>query len=305
MATFPVLERLPGGYFLEESPRGVMAVHGSVATALHGVGFGPESDGHLRLSQLSGRRPLFELDTPGETFLLRRFSHGGLLRWATGSRFLDAQRPFRELILSDELQRIGVATPTIVAARARRRAGAGWTLDLLVRRVDDALDLRQVLDLVRSGALPRRTLAGLARAAGDVLRRLHGAGFLHRDLQPANLLVQREGLGSEQPTLWVLDLDRSDFRRGLNDSERRRNLRRLLRRILRDDQERGTSLSRTDYVRFMSFYDPEGQRWKGDWRAIVADQQRGSRVHGTGWALERTFARRDGETPGPSDSGRA
>ncbi|MDP6370249.1 MAG: lipopolysaccharide kinase InaA family protein [Planctomycetota bacterium] len=293
MATFPVLEQLPGGYFLEESPRGVMAVHGSVATALHRVGFGPESDGHLRLSQLAGRRPLFELDTPDETFLLRRFSHGGLLRWATGSRFLDAQRPFRELILSDELQRIGVATPTIVAARARRRAGAGWTLDLLVRRVEDAVDLRQVLDEVRAGVLPRRALAGLVRAAGDLLRRLHGAGFMHRDLQPANLLVTRADLESTQPTLWVLDLDRSEFRPSLAEGERRRNLRRLLRRILRDDQERGPSLARTDYARFMGAYDPEREGWKADWRAIVADQRRGHGMHGAGWALERAFGRKN------------
>jgi hypothetical protein len=302
MATFPVLEQLPGGYFLEESPRGVMAVHGSVARALHGVGFGPETDGPLRLSPLTGRRPLYELDTPGETFLLRRFSHGGLLRWATGSRFFDPQRPFRELILSDELQRIGVATPMIVAARARNRPGVGWMLDLLVRRVEDAVDLRRVLDEVRSGSLPGTVLSGLARSAGEILRRLHGAGFLHGDLQPANLLVQREEIGTPQPTIWVLDLDRSDFRRGLTDGERRRNLRRLLRRILRDDQERGRSLSCTDYVRFLRAYDPDGGRWKGDWRAIVGDHRRSRRVHGTGWILERAFARRGAGTTGSRGS---
>ena len=51
--TQPILDDLPSGYFVDESPRGVLALHVDVAQALHGVGYGPEHDGQLRLADIS------------------------------------------------------------------------------------------------------------------------------------------------------------------------------------------------------------------------------------------------------------
>ena len=90
---------------------GVLALHTDVARELHAAGYGPEHDGDLRQSDLEGRRPLYFLGGAEANLVLRRFSHGGLLRWLTGARYLDPERPFRELMLVDSLLRAGVRTP--------------------------------------------------------------------------------------------------------------------------------------------------------------------------------------------------
>ena len=99
MALSDLLVSLPDGYFVEEAPHGVLAVHADVARSLHEAGYGPESDCALERAELVGRAPLFEVRLGEARYLVRRFRHGGLLRRLTGRRFLDAERPFRELVL--------------------------------------------------------------------------------------------------------------------------------------------------------------------------------------------------------------
>ena len=87
-----VLRELPGEYQVEQHPRGVLAVRRDCAAALRESGFGVDSDGELRESDLRGRRALAELDVGGRRCVVRSFSHGGLLRWLTGARYLDPER---------------------------------------------------------------------------------------------------------------------------------------------------------------------------------------------------------------------
>lgn len=288
--TLPILAELPAGYFVEETPGGVLAVAASSAAALHELGFGPETDGQLEASDLHGRRPLFEFRVGEERLVLRRFHHGGLLRWATGARFFDAERPFRELILADALARSGIATPEVVAARARLARGGGWYLDLVTRRVEGSVDLGKVLDRLERGELPPGVRVALAHALGDLLRRLHGFGLLHADLQPRNLLVREADLAEDAPLLWVIDLDRSAFVGTLSDDERRANLRRLYRSIARRSGGQPGSLRPVDYARFFKSYDPGRTSWKSDWRRILADHARHGPVHFLGQLFERAFS---------------
>lgn len=299
MSTLPILDELPGGYFVEESPRGVLAVHADAARTLHECGYGPESDGALVPSELAGRAPLFELAGSDGGFLVRRFQHGGLLRWATGHRFLDAERPFRELVLSDSLRRVGVRTPLVVAARARS-VGVGWSLDVMTRRVPGTTDLGWVLGSARRGEIPVARVRAILVALGELVRTLHRHGYVHADLQPNNVLVGRGALEGEAPELWLLDLDRSFFVPELSDAERRANLRRLYRHVARREEQHGRFLHRTDYARFFRGYETDRPRWKADWRAVAARHSRGLTLHRLGWLLERAFARRrhDGRADG-------
>lgn len=288
---FSVLQELPDGYFVEESPRGILVLHADIAQTLHEAGFGPESDGALGPSELIGRKPLFEIQAGGESFVLRRFSHGGLVRWFTRDRFLDAERPFRELILSDSLRRVGIATPQVVAARARMRRVGGWQLEVMTRRLDRTVDLGMVLAMCQRGGVGREVRARLLFAVGDFVRRLHAHGCLHADLSPNNLLVSEEALDGARPEIWVIDLDGSHLTTRLTERERRANLRRLYRHVSRRETERGHSLTATDYARFFRGYDPDRRRWKADWTAILARHTLGKGLHGAGWALERRFSR--------------
>jgi len=290
--TLPILAELPAGYFVEEAPGGVLAVEAGSAAALHSLGFGPETDGQLEASDLHGRRPLFEFRMGDERLVLRRFHHGGLLRWATGARFLDAERPFRELILADALAKSGIATPEVIAARARFAKGGGWYLDLVTRRVENSVDLGLVLERLGRGELPDQVRRSLAHALGALLRRLHGFGLLHADLQPRNLLVSEADLveAVTEPLLWVIDLDRSAFVGSLSDEERRANLRRLFRSVERRGKDKATLLRPVDYARFFSSYDPGRKTWKGDWRRIAADHARHGPAHFIGQLFERSFS---------------
>ena len=285
-ASLPVLDDLPSGYFVDESPRGILALHVDVARTLHEVGFGPERDGDLQLSDLSGRRPLFQLDSEGERYLIRRFSHGGLARWITGNQFRDPERPFRELILSDFLRRAGILTPQVVAARARMAWGGGWHLDLVSRRVAGTTDLGFVMGLHRMGELDLAIVRRLLRATGQLVRRLHRHGCLHADLTPTNLLVEREALEGAEADLWVIDLDRSRLVENVTAGERLSNLRRLYRYVARREQRFGSSLTRRDYMRFLKAYESDRERRKKIWRAVSVAHKRRSAFHTLGWFFE-------------------
>jgi len=290
--TLPVLDQLPSGYFVDESPRGVLVLHADFARALHEAGYGPEHDGSLRRSDLSGRRPLYELEAGGERLVVRRFSHGGLMRWITGQRFLDPERPFRELVLSTTLRQAGIATPQVVAARARPAWGGGWYLDLVSRRVEGAIDLGYLLGLARAGRLDFRVLRSLLAATGQVVRQLHRHGCLHADLTPTNLLATEDVLEGADPKLWVIDLDRSVIRGKLTAAERLQNLRRLFRYVARREARHGRALQRTDYMRFLLAYEPDRARRKVVLREVLAAHRRSSPLHSLGWLAEAWFGRR-------------
>lgn len=292
MASLPVLSELPAGYFREESPGGILVMHADVTEALHEAGFGPESDGELLPSELHGRKPLLEIALGKTRFVVRRFSHGGLMRWITGERFLDAERPFRELILSDSLRRLGIGTPQVVAARARTAPPIGWRLEVMTNRIEDSIDLGYLLTMAQRGELDLGLKRNLLRMTGALVRRMHAHGYLHADLQPANLIVNESCLRGEEIQIFVLDLDGSVFHSMLSDGQRRSVLRRLFRHVDRRAKLHGQAISVTDQVRFFRAYDTEGSRWRADWRAIRRAHSWSQWRHSIGWFFENLFGGR-------------
>jgi 3-deoxy-D-manno-octulosonic acid kinase len=270
----PILSRLPADFAVREGTDGVLVARADLADAFERAGFGPDGRFDLPASTMSGRRPLGELELGSTSYLVRRFVHGGLLRWLTGSRYLDAERPFRELLVAAELVERGIPTPLVVAARAQRASGGGWRLDVVTPRVWGTMDVGEALERVRRGEVGRRACAALFSAVGALVRRLHDAGLAHADLQPRNVLVNRGALTGTRPELWIVDLDRSFLVPELTDAERQTNLRRLLRAILRRESRGSPFLRPPDFARFLRGYDPERARWKDDWRAIAAARAR-------------------------------
>jgi hypothetical protein len=268
-----------------------MAVWGEADEGLRTTGFGPDSDGAMTLSDAVGRVALGELQAGVETYLVRRFSHGGLLRWLSGARFKDPGRPFEELRLSHALDLAGVRTPRVIAARAQR-VGFWWELALVTSCVDGATDIGRWIAEVRRGARSRVGLARVMGAFGQLVHRLHEVGFRHADLQPNNVLVEEPLPADEEPQLWVLDLDRSVHGAPLDPEARRENLGRLARFIERRERERGACLTRADRMRFLRGYEPERSARFELWRALAAELRSSGR-HGVGWRLERAFGGED------------
>jgi len=290
--SLPILSDLPSGYFVDESPGGILALHVDHARGVHAAGYGPAQDGSLTRSELSGRRPLYELQSDGERLVVRRFSHGGLMRWVTGERYLDPERPFRELVLSDSLRRAGIDTPQVVAARARPAFVGGWYLDLVTRRIEGTTDLGFVMARARAGELDVASKRTLLRATGALVRKLHRHGCLHSDLTPTNLLVETNSLEAGEPRLWVIDLDGSIVRAKPTEGELLKNLRRLYRYVWRREARLGRGLTRTDYLRFLAAYEPDREARRRVARGVLAGHRRSSVLHGLGWFFEALFGRR-------------
>jgi len=288
MSVLPDLPPLPAEYVLAGGERGTCARHRDWLELLERAGYGPESEPATRASTLAGRRPLEELQTARGTLLLRRFTHGGLLRALSGSRFGDPARPFHELALSAALLERGLATPLLVGARARAAPGGGWLLDVLSLRVENARDLESRLEELRRGAPRPADFAALVRDAGAFVRSLHDAGLYHVDLTTKNLLVRADG------RLLVLDLDRSELQAELPANSRERNLRRLLRFVLRREERGARALDARDYLRFLAGYEPRPAQRRQLAHAVFEAHGRHLRWHRIGWGLERLLGLRRG-----------
>ncbi|MEQ1892936.1 MAG: lipopolysaccharide kinase InaA family protein, partial [Planctomycetota bacterium] len=245
----------------------------------------------LAASGLAGREPLGALQLGEQTCVVRRFRHGGLRRALGRELFFDPARPVVELLLASRFGALGLPTPRVLAARAGR-AGPGWHLALVSARAAGE-DAGRVLERWRCGELPRAARRSLCRAAGELVARLHRAGFLHADLHPRNLLVAHDG------TLAALDLDRGSFLPALAERTRQDNLRRLYRSVRRREARGRTFLARGDYLAFLRSYARlAGTDWRVDWRAIVRRDRLFGPLHRLGWRLEGLFGdgpeRRDG-----------
>jgi eukaryotic-like serine/threonine-protein kinase len=68
--------------------------------------------------------------------------------------------------------------------------GSSNGVEFIAMELVEGRTLREVL---ADGALPSRTLFGIAAQTADGLAKAHGAGIVHRDLKPENLMVSRDG----------------------------------------------------------------------------------------------------------------
>lgn len=280
---------LPGNVRVVIGARGVLAVREDWAEALLSAGYGPDDEPRPEVADAVGKRPLGVVRSGAQTLLVRRFQHGGLLRWLTGTCFASPARPFAEWRLQARLEALGIATPAVVAARAARRGLLGWELDLATERVTAALDLGLLLARRRDGQIAQAAWRNLLAATGRFVAELHEAGFEHADLTPRNLLADLDSLESPAPRLWVLDLDGSRFADGpLAGARRAANLARLDRHLLRMQREHGSGLSHCDRWRFLRAYAPERPTRLRLARGL---RRRGAGLHALGWLLERRWGR--------------
>ena len=296
----PILTELPQGYTVWSEARAVAAIADEYVTPLAALGVTASADGAVQQSDLHGRQALFEYRLGERSVVVRRFNHGGLFRWATGKRFRDPARQFRELIVSEALRAAGFLTPKVVGARARLASGGGWYLELLTERVKGVDDLGVVLERARRAELSFAERRGVTRALARLLARLHSFGLAHADLQPRNLLVPIDNLADDSLRLWVIDLDRSKLRESLSEEQRLSNMRRLFRSVERRsrnalanvDSETAGFVGRSDYARFLRTYQKAcgAHDWRADWRAIQSAHARRSLAHRVGQALERRFS---------------
>ena len=200
----------------------------------------PDQPGATRLKAAGRTADIWRLTLPdGRGLVLKRHKRTGRQgpgRGFLGTRSLAAFRKGHALLAR------GISTARPVAAVDLRHRGAvkdtllatepvaGVPLSEWLRRDPPALERRQ-----------------LARALAQMIRRLHDAGFSHRDLKAPNILVAPRGSCGPRPVL--VDLD--GVRKGLGVSAVRRG--KDLMRLSVSLDEWGVA-RRTDRLRFLRAY---------------------------------------------------
>jgi 3-deoxy-D-manno-octulosonic acid kinase len=177
----------------------------------------------------TGRGAAYRIVLPGGLrAVVRLYRRGGLVARLVRETYLGLRpRPLRELAVTAEARRRGVAAAEVLAARVAGRLvyrGA-----LVTAEVPAAATLYEAFRAAPDAAARR----ALASAAGRAVAVLHHAGVFHADLNLTNILVRP---GPSGPDVALLDFDRARLRgRPLASRARRRNLRRLRRSLAKLD----------------------------------------------------------------------
>jgi len=193
-----------------------------------------------------GRGGAFRLTLPGGLrAVLRRYRRGGAVARLVRETYLGlVARPFRELAVTTEARRRGVAAPEVLAARVAGRLA--YRGAIVTAEVPGAVTLLEALRHADDGAR-RRTLAA---GAGRVVADMHRAGVWHGDLNLTNLLASAGDPGD----LTILDFDRARLARGpLAPRARLRNLARLARSLRKLDPD-GRLAAPEDIAAFHAAY---------------------------------------------------
>jgi hypothetical protein len=169
----------------------------------------------------------------GLELVARRSTRGGMVRHFLSATFLGTDpRPFRELRVTAEARRRGVAVAEPVGAMAAwigpgiyrgfflTRAIAGMTLWEFMRTDDDPAVREHVVMQARAAIVT-----------------MHDRGVLHADLNLHNLMVTQAG---ESFVVVILDLDKAQLsEHPVSAQGRRGNAQRLLRSVRKLDPQGG------------------------------------------------------------------
>ena len=175
-----------------------------------------------------GRGAAHRLRLPGGiAAVLRFYRRGGWLARLVRESYVGSMaRPFRELAVTAEARRRGVAAAEVLAARVE-----GWLTyrgAIVTAEVPEAVP---VIEALREATDERRR--ALATAVARVVADMHRAGVFHADLNLTNLVARGVPAG---PDVTILDFDRARVGRApLRARARERNLRRLARSLRKLD----------------------------------------------------------------------
>jgi len=207
-------------------------------------------DGQSEVSGYQGRAALRRIHmSDGANALVRQCCHGGTLRALTQLRFFTwPPRPFRELVVTEELRRRGVPTVEVLAACAIRTLGPIYRGCLVTRELSDSEDLWSAL---QSGLVGRLGWETTLRAVAGSVRAMHREGVFHGDLNLKNILVRPEEKGVAS---YLIDFDKAKLFVGELPAELvKRNLDRLLRSARKLDPH-GNFFSAAAWEEFVNFY---------------------------------------------------
>jgi hypothetical protein len=244
-----------------------------------------------------GRTPTVQLGQ-GRSLVLRRYRHGGLLRWLTGNLLWGPTRALWELEVTARAERSLAPVPHVACVVAWPAAGPLWSALIGTVEVEDGEELLGWMRRTREA--PARI--AIARHVGEATRRLHDAGIEHRDLQLRNILVRRaEEHAPEAPRIVVIDLDGASYHGsgGVPVVRRAQNLGRLARSVIKlglwDD-----AIGPRERAAFLSGYLRRDRSLRRELRSYVPRERIKLRWHQLGYRLKSVPTRPAVAPPRPA-----
>lgn len=196
-------------------------MHADYQTALRSAGldtlagvFAYEAGQRLEKPGLGTRQRIrLELDVQGRPagLYLKRFGRPSWRMWWERLIKLRANSPtaMSDFQSAQRLAQAGVAVPRPVAVGEQRRGLREKRSFVMLEELPDADALERLLprwDEAAQTYILLRDRKNLVIEAADLVRRLHGAGYVHRDLYLSHLFVSRDETGAER--LVLIDLQR-------------------------------------------------------------------------------------------------
>ncbi len=277
---------IPSSFSLTEKGKTYLLLHADYEESLLRQGIkDPETffKTHLLTTKyLNGRTPHPSIPLEGGgRIVIRKYSHGGLLRGFSRDLFLFGARSFKELSLTEEIRASGIRTVQPIGAIHKIIFWPFYRAYLLSLEIPHARNLIQYIH--ENGANPSSEnllhKRKMIRTAGLLLRQFHQKGFYHRDLQLKNLLVVED-------QVFIIDFDRSYRKASLSPAERVKNLLRLHRSA--DKWRRfGLPITRTDSMRFLKAYAGEDRKILKAIRKTLWAYSIGLFFHRIGWGFQK------------------
>ena len=173
-----------------------------------------------------------------------------------GDRHLGVKRFLSELEMGRRAKQQGIAVAETLALAIEGSRGGWKRVEMLTRLVSGARDLEQAL----LDSLDGQPLQRLLRAVADELRRFHGLGFVHGDLNLKNILWHSDPTDPAQAcAVTLIDLDpgsltvwASAFKPLTASPEK--NLLRLFRSYVKGELRGRWQLRAVDLYRFLHCY---------------------------------------------------
>ena len=254
--------RMPKGFSVLRDGGATLIVSDAYRRALleEGVSeFIRRIDSARREGGMRGRGEIGLLQLPprgGARLVVRHYRRGGLFGKLARDLYLGMGRGLRELQLYADAAAGGVPTLKVVALVARKAFSLFYRFDLVSLELTGCLDLAAYYK-GKGRHAPPRARSRILGAAARAVRRMHEGEIDHFDLNMKNILVRRPGEATgapaEESEAYVIDLDNSVKRDGVEERHRIRNLLRLY-RSAQKFRHYGLRIPPRDEVRFAKAY---------------------------------------------------
>ena len=190
-----------------------------------------------------GRGGAWFIDAPFGHSVLRQYLRGGVAARFSRDRYIwrgaNRTRSFAEFRLMRALHALKLPVPRPFAAFYMRE-GMRYRAAILMERLEGVRSLADRAQVAGRGAPWEET--------GRLIARFHRAGVDHADLNAHNILFDATGQG------WLIDFDRG-VQRIPATRWRERNLKRLLRSLIKLRGDRSQDDVEKDYARLRRAYD--------------------------------------------------